>query len=176
MDGFPELLSDLWVHHGPAVIHGHRYPALCNSTKLGSLFIGQNSFCIRIGFFLDSCQLLDLVSGESELTLQCSNAHRAVRIKLGLAHMLIPPHHRMVLHVLHLCLGHPGTPRHVLWFHLLGITPDPSSQKSAGDEGNYFRFHGLFSLLLICDSGPRLRTLGSRNRLPSEGTVWTTSR
>jgi hypothetical protein len=73
-----ELLSYLWVHQGPAVIHGHWFPALRNSAKLGSLFIGQNSFCIRARFFLDCCQLLDLVCGESQLILQCSNARRAV--------------------------------------------------------------------------------------------------
>ena len=84
------------------MIHGHWFPALRNSAKLGSLFIGQNSFCIRARFFLDCCQLLDLVCGESQPILQCSNARRAVRIKLSLAHMHIPPHHRMVLHVLHL--------------------------------------------------------------------------
>jgi hypothetical protein len=43
---------------------------------------------------LDCCQLLYLVRGEAKLTLQCSNAHRAVWITLGLAHMRIPPHHR----------------------------------------------------------------------------------
>lgn len=144
-----ELLSDLLVHQGPAVIHGHWFPALRNSAKLGSLFIGQNSFCIRVGFLLDCCQLPDLVYGESQLILQCSNARRAVWIKLGLAHMRIPPHHRTVLHVLHLRLGHPRTPRHVLWSHLLGITPDPSCKQAAGDKGNYFRFHVLFTFLLI---------------------------
>ena len=32
-----------------------------------------------------------------------------------------------------------------------------SSKQTAGDKGNYFRFHGLLSFLLICDSGLRRR-------------------
>ena len=62
----------------------------------------RTAFASVLDFFLDCCQLLDLVCGESQPILQCSNARRAVRIKLSLAHMHIPPHHRMVLHVLHL--------------------------------------------------------------------------